>query len=134
MAYSESERFELLGRIGDAFLSVFTEAERARTPEFEQEVKEFCARIAADWAKISEIQSRASDDDRLEVAILRDTIAVLWKEIVLASEQRGSFAERKYIRFMASIFPSFGITDFPVRQDPDAKLLMELLSRPSTAN
>ena len=133
MAYSERETRELLNRIADALWFVFTEEEKTRTPEFEQEIKEFEGRIAADWTRIGEIDSSAKPD-RLMVTILRGKIDALWKESVLATEQRGSFADRKFIHFMALIFPSFGITDFPSRLDPDAKLLMELMSRPSIAN
>jgi hypothetical protein len=134
MAYSESERFELLRSIGAAFWSVFTEEERARSPEFEQEIRERLGKIDADWAKISELESSENGWDGLMVTILRGRIDVSWKEIILAYEERGSLEDGKYMQFMALIFPSFGITDFPVGQDPDAKLLMELLSRPRAAN
>ena len=134
MSYTELEQLKLLVHVGAAFWSVFTEAERARTPEFEQERKELFGRIDADEARIGEIESSADGWDGLEVTILRGRIDALWKEVSAACEERGSFADRKYEQFMALIFPAFGITYSPSCQDPDAKLLMELLLRPSTAN
>jgi hypothetical protein len=134
MPYTESEQFELLSRIGAAFWSVFAEAERARTSAFEAEMKAFFVRIAADWKEIGEIESSASGSDRLMVTLLRGRIDALWREVVASIEERGSLADRKYVQFMGLLFPIFGIFDFPSRQDPDGKLLMELLLRPSAAN
>jgi len=134
MAYSKLEQLELLVRTGAAFMSVFTEEERARTPEFEQERKEFFRRIDADEARIGEIGANPNGGGEFEITLLRGRIEVLWKEAASACEERGSFADRKYQKFMALIFPSFGITDAPSCQDPDAKLLMELLLRPGAAN
>jgi hypothetical protein len=131
--YTESERFELLRQIGAAFWSVFTEEERARSPEFEQEMKERKAKIAEYWNRISEIESSADGWDRLMVDTLRGGIDVSRKEIILALEERGSFADRKLAQFMGLIAVSFG-EGFPSQPDPEAKLLMELLLRPSTAN
>lgn len=133
MAYSEQERDELVRRISDAFRSVFTEEESTRTPEFEREMKEFFGLIDADWTKIDELESSSNASDRLMVDLLRGRIHVRWKELFAAIDERGSLSDRKYVQFMALLFPVFGI-DFPFSLNPDAKLLMELLSRPSTPN
>ena|ERR1700686_1241604 len=135
MSFTEREQSELLlSRIGDAFWFVFTEEERARSPEFEQEIREREGKIAADQARISEIESSTNGWDELEVTVLQGRINVSWKEVIHAYEERGSFADRKCMQFMALIFPVFGLPDFPGRQDRDVELAMELLLHPSTAN
>lgn len=132
MVYTEHEKLELLGRIGAAFWSVFTEEEKAGTSEFEQEMKVFFGRIAEDWTRI-EMESSAASVNQLMIALLRGRIQALCKELCAAIDERGSVADRKYVQFMALLFPVFGI-DFPFSLNPDAKLLMELLSRPSIPN
>lgn len=126
MALSDRETVELLGRIGSAFLCMFTEEARARTPEFEQEIQDHLAKIAADSTTISGLESSTKPVDCYEALLLKLRIDAHWKEIVLAIEERGSIADRKSLQFMALIFPSFDTLGIPSLQDPDTKMLIDL--------
>lgn len=133
MNLSEREKLELLGRIGAAFWSVFPEADRVRTPAFEAEMRVFFVRIVADQEKIGELGASTDGYDRLMVDMLRGRVGALLNELVASIEHRGAYADRKYMQFMALVFPIFG-EDFPVRPDPEARLIMDLVSRPGAVN
>lgn len=130
MPYTETE---LVSRIEAAFWATFTDGERGRSPDFEQDIRARAAKIVADRDRISEIECSAEGWDQLEVTILRARIDISWKELVLCYQERGSLADRKFMQFIALLAPTFGVSDFPSFQNSDAKLFMELLLHPAAA-
>ena len=122
------ELSELLNRIGAAFWSVFTEEEKARTPEVDREIRDLFGKITARRDRIREISAGSQPVMFESTEVLQAMISAYWDEFLRISEEHGSFADKKFAKLCKAI----KATDPNPDQDPD--LLMHLFSSRPTVH